>query len=132
MNKKMVKKKFKIEIVDDNVQITVSLSQFLENSGFLTIQAYNGKEAIALANKENPDLILLDIKMDGLSGYDVAEALPSKKVLFMSGFAVNDTKSKSFKNSVGFIEKPMDLYEMLAIIKKALKIPLSKVDNKKN
>jgi two-component system OmpR family response regulator len=116
------KKKFKIEVVDDHVQTVISLCQYLDNNGFETIQAYNGKEAIEKANKENPDLIVLDIRMEGLSGYDVARALPKKKVLFMSGFGFEDTEVSSFKNSIGFMEKPMNLKEMVSKIKSALKI----------
>lgn len=125
VSKKSAKKKagkFKIEVVDDHVQTVISLCQYLDNSGFETIQAYNGKEAIDMANKENPDLIVLDIRMEGLSGYDVAAALPKKKILFMSGFGFEDTKVNSFKNSIGFMEKPINLKEMVSTIKKALNI----------
>ncbi len=116
------KKVYKIGIVDDQIQIPVSLSELLEHYGFKTFHCFNGKDAIKMSKEERPDLLLLDIVMPEVGGFDVAKALPDQKVIFMTGYEVDEKKVKSFKNCVGFLKKPVTIDDLLNTIKKVLKI----------
>ncbi len=69
-------------------------------------------------------MLLLDIRLgNDEEGYDVAKQLPNQKVLFMSGFKIDDVKIKSFKNAIGAMEKPVDIRVLLKIIRKEFKLP---------
>jgi two-component system sensor histidine kinase/response regulator len=120
-------KQYKIGIVDDQIQIPVSLAELLEHYGFKTFHCFNGKDAIRISKEEKPDLLLLDIVMPEVGGFDVAKALPDQKVIFMTGYEVDLKKVKSFKNCVGFLKKPVTIEELLLTIKKVLKINSAKI-----
>ncbi len=62
-----------ILIVDDFETNIFLLQDILEEIGFTVVTAYNGKEALEIMSQENPDLVLLDILMPGLSGVEVLE-----------------------------------------------------------
>jgi DNA-binding response OmpR family regulator len=123
VDKKEVKKKeFVIEIVDDHIQTVISLCSILEFNGLKCIQAYNGEDAIALSKKEDPDLLIVDIIMNGKSGYDVAKALSNKKIILMTGHEKDEEKIAKFKNVVGFLEKPVGAMELTQMVSKILGI----------
>jgi hypothetical protein len=70
---KMAKKK--IMIVDDNVEFLEELKELLDLSGYETTACIDGDSALAKAREERPDAILLDLKMDDKSGFQVADEL---------------------------------------------------------
>ena len=78
-------------IVDDEKEIRDLLKEKLEQEHFLVITASGAEEAIILANKEKPDLILMDIAMQGIDGYAACQKLkddPNTEkipVLFLTG-----------------------------------------------
>jgi len=112
---KKEKKEFLIEIVDSHIQNAVSLSQFLEFLGYKTLQAYDFKEAIRLAEENNPGVILLDLTLNGPTGKSVAEKLPNKKVILMVPL---DSHEKPSKNIIAVIKKPVDNEELEKLLKK--------------
>lgn len=63
----------KILVVDDEWEIRDLLSKFLTEEGYEVIEASNGEEAIELAERENPQVILLDIMMPGMEGLRLAK-----------------------------------------------------------
>lgn len=69
----------KILIADDEALICSSLKKKFTRLGYTVIEANDGKEALARAQKEIPDIILLDVKMPKLSGIEVCKRLKSKK-----------------------------------------------------
>ncbi|PIU40979.1 MAG: hypothetical protein COS99_07900 [Candidatus Omnitrophica bacterium CG07_land_8_20_14_0_80_42_15] len=73
----MEKLQKKILIVDDSKDILDAIGFMLSKAGYDVIKASNGKEAIALADKERPDLILLDIKMPEMDGVQTTDILRS-------------------------------------------------------
>lgn len=109
-----------IEVVDDHIQTAISVSQILEHAGYRTIQTYSAVDALEMCKREHPDLLILDIRLDQYSGYDVASKLPNQKILFMTGFEVNETRANEFKNSVGIMKKPIDMEVLLKFVKKAV------------
>jgi CheY-like chemotaxis protein len=79
----------RILIVDDEAAVRLTLDMLLRRRGYLVTVASNGDEALALIARQPFDLLLLDYKMPGLSGLDVAlraqELLPKAAVLFLTG-----------------------------------------------
>ena len=65
----------KVLAVDDEKIIIKGLKFSLERDGFEVICAYDADEALALAESENPDIILLDVMLPGFSGYEVCERI---------------------------------------------------------
>ena len=61
--------------VEDDLSLQKSISYILENEGFNVIRSGTGEEAVELAKKERPDLILLDLSLPGIDGFDVCELL---------------------------------------------------------
>jgi CheY-like chemotaxis protein len=116
--KEKKEKDFLIAIVDDHIDTVVSISNYLEGNGFRTVWAYNGEDALKLCKKESPDVLLLKIRMPGMSGFDVAKALPiNQKIIFMSGVEGLDEKAKAFGGFEGVIHKPIDLAKLISILR---------------
>ena len=67
----------RIMIVDDSQTYTYLLKKMLENNGFVTLTATNASEGIEMAKREQPDLILMDVVMPGLNGFQATRELTS-------------------------------------------------------
>lgn len=65
----------KILVIDDAQDLANVMSDTLEFKGYAPLVAYNGKDGLALALKEHPDLILIDVRMPDMTGYDVIREL---------------------------------------------------------
>ena len=65
----------RILLVDDEAQIVRVLRGYLEQAGFVVLTAYDGKEALRIARQERPDLMILDLMLPGMDGFDVARSL---------------------------------------------------------
>lgn len=75
----MVAPRQKILFVEDEEALQTSLSSALKEAGYKTVAAYDGEAAIAMAAREHPDLILLDIILPRRSGFEVLEELKSNE-----------------------------------------------------
>ncbi|MEI6209017.1 MAG: HD domain-containing phosphohydrolase [Desulfuromonadales bacterium] len=119
----------RILVVEDDTCILPLLEKMLVKFGFTVLLFTNGAEALAAVRKEMPDLILLDITMPGMDGYQVCERLkqdPDLKdipVIFMSGMSTMEDKIKGFKvGGVDYITKPYHPEEVLARVKTHLNL----------
>ena len=86
--------KGKILVVDDDRLVLATLTHGLAQAGYEVIDADNGDDAILLAREHKPDLALLDIRMEGKNGFDVAAYLREYlqiPFMFLSAFADDDT-----------------------------------------
>ena len=101
----------KILIVDDQ-KITLKMAQHILSTQYKTVCALSGEEAITLYKREHPDMILTDLHMPAMSGFELqntlqdmyAETIP---VMFMTADESEDTESRSFENgAMDFIRKP--------------------------
>ncbi len=119
--------KKKILIVDDERDIVKALTIRLRGAGYEVVTAFDGAQAIFVSHKENPDLILLDIRMPAGDGFSVAEKLrhsantSSIPVVFLTGSPEKNSEEKAM--SLGaryYIRKPYDPEELLDAIKRAL------------
>src|SRR5512144_914966 len=114
-----------ILIVDDEEGIRTSLAGVLEDEGYRTVFAVDGLEALAAAETEVPDLVLLDIWMPRMDGMDTLQRLkekhPTLTVVMISGHGTIETAVKSTKlGAYDFIEKPLSLEKVLVTVKNAL------------
>ncbi|MDF2521800.1 MAG: DNA-binding response regulator [Clostridia bacterium] len=114
----------KILIVDDEPAIVDLIKINLELEGFETITCYSGKEAVKYAQTVNPDLILLDIMLPDLDGFEVCKTIQSLNIPIIMLTAKNDIKDKLYGLELGaddYITKPFDGRELLARIKTILR-----------
>jgi DNA-binding response OmpR family regulator len=121
--------KKKILIVDDERDIVRALTIRLKGAGYDVVTAFDGAQAIFMAYKENPDLILLDIRMPAGDGFSVAEKLRSSRqtlnipVIFLSGSPEKNAEERAMGlGSRFFIKKPYDPEELLDAIRRVLAI----------
>ncbi len=115
-------------IIEDDPFVRQSMALFLENSGFQVLQAQNGQEGLLLFREKNPDLIILDLQMPGLSGLDVLAAiksdLPVIPAIVVSGTGSRDDVIKTLKlGAWDYLTKPI---EDLAVLEKAVTLSLDK------
>ncbi len=123
-----MKKKKKILLVDDtesNIEILVDLLDRKYN----LLEAFDGQTAIDMANKNIPDLILLDVMMPNMDGYEVCKKLKKNKktknipIIFITGKTDEDSIGKAYKiGAADYIGKPFKAKELKARIKTQLKI----------
>ena len=118
-----------ILIADDTPEHLTVLRQMLAEQNYMVRPALNGEIAIKAANESPPDLILLDIRMPGMDGYEVCQQLKSEEktrkipVIFISALNELDDKVKAFSlGGVDYITKPFQTEEVLARIKTHLKL----------
>lgn len=114
----------KILVVDDEVDLVKTLCFSLETEGYTVLASYNGEDALNLARKESPDLVLLDIMLPKLDGYKVCRLLKFDErykhipILILS--AKTQEKDKIIGMETGadeYITKPFDMDELIGKIK---------------
>ncbi len=117
--------KNRILVVDDEEALRTVLSTELSSEGYEVSTAADGSEAIDLVKGNNFDLVLLDIKMPNVDGFEVLkyvkENKPDIKVIMLTGFA--DLKNAIESKRLGaedFVSKPYDLVDLLTTIERVL------------
>jgi len=116
----------KILVVDDEPDVRLSISQVLELSGYTVVQAVNGVDCLDKLQETVPDLIVLDIMMPKMNGWDVAAQIkghPKWKdipIVFLT--AKGDDVSIGMGNlaAVDYIVKPFDIMDFMQRIEKIL------------
>ncbi|MBI3019385.1 MAG: hybrid sensor histidine kinase/response regulator [Deltaproteobacteria bacterium] len=120
--------KSKILIVDDVKENVDILNQYFSAKGFQTVLAYGGMQAVDKAERECPDVILLDIMMPDMDGFRVCEILKKERTHFKNipiilVTAKEDIESKVKGLSLGaedYVTKPFDIQELEARVRSAL------------
>ncbi|MBF0112865.1 MAG: hybrid sensor histidine kinase/response regulator, partial [Desulfamplus sp.] len=120
----------KILIVDDNPTNLKVLFEYLSSEkGYKILVAKNGREALQRTENAKPDIILLDIMMPEIDGYETCQRLKASgntkdiPIIFLTAFADTENKIKAFnRGAVDFIVKPFNQEEVLARIKTHLTI----------
>jgi CheY-like chemotaxis protein len=121
----------KILAADDQPMILKSIGSKLESSGFETVFAENGKIAIEVFDLEKPDLVILDLNMPIMTGFDVIKHIRVVRqskipIIVMSGNDEENIIVDTFQLGVDdYIEKPVGLNEVLMRVKRLLKMSLS-------
>jgi len=118
----------KILVIDDYPDNVFLLQDRLEQEGFEVIKAYDGGMGIQKAVEEQPDLILLDIMMPGISGYDVCKKLTSQDktklipiILLTALSEADNLKEGLMAGAFDYIKKPFNKTELIARINSALR-----------
>lgn len=115
----------KILVVDDDQDFRWIMSNALRGAEYEVIQAQDGKEAMSLLEKDIPDLVLLDYRMPGQNGLDVAremkERIPAVPIIIITAYAEVASAVEAMKMGVyDYITKPVNENDLLFTIKRAL------------
>jgi two-component system, cell cycle response regulator DivK len=121
------KKEFKILVVDDSTTNVVLLEAILDEKGYHIETALNAREAYAIIEKETPDLILLDLLMPKISGFDFLEEIRKNKktidtpVIVVSALTDEENIDKIMKlGAIDFVKKPIDLQYLVERVESVL------------
>ena len=116
-------------IVDDEIHVRKLLTTLLQSKGYVTLTAGSGEEALTMTEQQPPDLILLDIMMPGMDGYEVARKLKAGKttcnipIIMLS--ALNDQSALLSGLEAGaedFLNKPVESAELWLRVRKLLRL----------
>jgi len=112
--------KGRILVVDDDRLVLATVTHGLSQAGYEVIDADNGDEAILLAREHRPELALLDIRMEGKTGFDVAEYLRDVAhvpFMFLSAFADAETRAKvEALGAQAYLVKPLDVGQIVPTV----------------
>ncbi|WP_186441330.1 ATP-binding protein [Desulfamplus magnetovallimortis] len=118
---------FRILVADDNLNNRELLRDALEPMGFNVYMAANGKECIKLAHEIIPDVILMDLMMPEMNGFEAVHrirkgndpALKDTLIIAISASVVNDSREKSFRAGCdAFLTKPVSLHSLFTVLSK--------------
>jgi len=123
----------KILLVEDDINLRDVYYARLQADGYELSVASNGEEALAMAVKERPDLIILDVMMPRISGFDVLDILRTTpeiahtKVIMMTALGSSEDRERGEKLGVDkyLVKSQVTLEDVVATIKKVLQLPES-------
>jgi CheY-like chemotaxis protein len=115
-----------ILIVEDNMINMLLLKTLLLKKGYEVLTAINGQEALVLLENHNPDVILMDINMPVMNGYEASIAIrhsedriKSIPIIAVTAEMHPDTRSKVLQSGMNdYVPKPIDIDELIESIKK--------------
>jgi DNA-binding response OmpR family regulator len=114
----------KVLIADDEPNIVISLEFLLRREGFEVLVAVDGEEALVKARAERPDLVLLDVMMPKMNGFDVCQALradpelASMRVLMLTAKGRETEVSKGLGlGADGYMTKPFSTKDLVAQVR---------------
>jgi two-component system cell cycle response regulator DivK len=114
----------RILVVEDQEDLRAILRDFLTATGYFVIEAVDGVDAVAKARSEHPDLVLMDIQLPALDGYDATrqiKALPGRSatpIIAVSSFAMKGDEEKARASGCdGYVTKPYSPVQLLGIIR---------------
>lgn len=125
----------RILLLEDDVVLSDIIAEYLESHGFEVMRAEEGEEALVKAYEEHFDLLLLDVKVPVLRGFDVLRMLRQRGVatpaIFITSLSRIEDLSSGFEAGCDdYIRKPFELKELLLRIKNLQKRPFSHMDSK--
>lgn len=103
----------KVVVVDDETSVLDIIQRYLRKKGWDVKGAEGALEAYSLLEEEDPDLWIIDIKLPGMSGLELAQRIrsadPEAKILLMTGYPDNEIREKMEQlNILRLVEKPVD------------------------
>ena len=114
-------------VIEDNEQNMYLVAFLLANNGYEVIQAWDGPEGVKKASEVSPILILLDIQLPGMDGYQVAQALRSNAkldgvpIIAVTSYAMVGDRERAIEaGCTGYIEKPINPETFMADIERHL------------
>jgi len=111
----------KLLIVDDEIDVREFAKNFFRKRGINVFTASSGEEALGLISAQSPDLVLLDIRMEGMSGMEALRSIREQgspvKIIMISGVEDDDIVQEAQTLGVtGFIHKPLVLEELEKVV----------------
>ena len=108
----------KFLVVDDEIGVSGQLKEFLEERGYNAVAATSGNEALRLVKKEKPNIIVLDIVMEGITGIDVLREIkksyPKIRVIMLTALEDDITRNKcKYLGCSAYITKPYNFDDIL-------------------
>lgn len=104
-----------ILIIEDNKQNMYMLSYLLDKSNYKVLEAFNGIDGIKLAQKNNPEIILIDIQLPDMDGYEICKNLRNNElskdviIIAVTSYAMGGDREKAIEAGAnGYIEKPIN------------------------
>jgi two-component system nitrogen regulation response regulator GlnG len=115
----------KILVIDDDKDLRYSLRRALSGLGHHVVEADSGEAGVLLAKREQPDVILLDNRMGGMTGIETLQMLrgsqPQAMIILMTAFGTTQTAIEAMKfGAYDYVMKPFDQPKLIALIDKAL------------
>jgi len=114
-----------ILIVDDERRMVSLLQSYLMQEGYRVVTAYNGREALEVADKENPDLVVLDIMMPEMNGYDFMHVHRAEKdtpIIMLTAKVEDDDKIVGLElGADDYVTKPFKPRELMARVRNVLR-----------
>ena len=117
----------KILIADDEPNIVISLEYLLQREGFEVLIARDGNEALAMAQRERPALLVLDVMMPGMTGFDVCQALRADPAMNPMPILLLSAKGRDTDAAKGlglganaYMTKPFSTRELVARVRSLL------------
>jgi len=118
----------KVLVVDDQKDNVFVLEDRLKREGYEVLKAYDGQACIEIAEKDAPDIILLDVMMPGMSGFEVCKLLTTSKItqnipiiLVTALTEAEDLKEGFLAGAFDYVKKPFNRVELIARVKAALR-----------
>jgi nitrogen regulation protein NR(I) len=114
-----------ILIIDDDDQLRKSFARLLIDEGFTVQSAASGESGLKLVREQLPDLVVLDVRLPGMSGLETFKAIHALEhrlpVIIMTAFGTTETAIEAIKRGAfDYVLKPFDIPDMLLTIKQAL------------
>jgi CheY-like chemotaxis protein len=112
-------------VVDDSNLNRTIIVEFLKSKGFRILEAADGKEALDIIREQNPDLVLLDLIMPVMDGFEAMELLQKDKneipIIIITAYIKDNTYRRCKElGAVGFLNKPIKMHELYNIISEIL------------
>ena len=116
----------KILLIEDEAHIRKFVNISLKREGFQVIEADTGEKGIEEAGKEDPDIVILDIMLPGIDGYEVCRFLkknyPEMGIIMLTARAQDRDKIEGLENGADhYIVKPFNPLELIAVVKSLLR-----------
>lgn len=118
---------YKVLVVDDDPYILMSLEFLMKKSGYEVLVARNGSEALEHINEQRPNLVLLDIMMPDVDGYEICKYIKNDsnlqqiKVIFISAKTTDEAIQKGLQLGADqYITKPFNTKQLVAAVKTLL------------
>ncbi|MEW6279803.1 MAG: response regulator, partial [Candidatus Eremiobacterota bacterium] len=112
-------------VLEDDATLRELILESLEEEGFRVRGAANAREALALARQGSPDLILADVRMEGMDGIDclaeLARVHPEARRVVITGYADADAPARAIRVEVDdYVHKPFRMHTLLAVVHRVL------------
>ncbi|RMG63018.1 MAG: response regulator [Bacteroidetes bacterium] len=114
-------------IVDDEPHIVMAIDFLMQQAGYHTLQAHDGQAALHMAQQQPPDLIILDVMMPHMDGFEVAQQLrrdpifQDTKILFLTARSADQDKIQGYGSGGDlYLTKPFDNQELVDMVSEML------------